>query len=97
MGRIEHVGDTGLRISLEFPNAAMRDGFEASLGSWIADYQRTETVYRLAKALAQSAEKDQSGEEDTGGHLFWRVTRVTDTTTGNVVAWREYTDLISFL
>ncbi len=90
MGRIEHVGDTGLRISLEFPSEGVRDGFEASLGSWLADYQRTETVYRLAKALAQSA------EEDTSGHLFWRYTKVT-TATGQEVAWREYTDLISFL
>lgn len=91
MGSIEHVGDAGLKISLELPNERIRDGLASSLDSWLGDYQRSETVYRLAKALAQG-----TGEEDTSGHLYTRWTVVTSAS-GETTAWKEYRDFISFL
>lgn len=90
MGSIEHVGDTGLKISLELPNESIRDGLVSSLASWLSDYQRSETVYRLAKALAQ-----HEGEGDTSGHLWSRIYVVTQD--GKTTWWKEYRDFISFL
>jgi len=66
-GELKRVGETGIEVTLEFPDAEARQDFEVAFRGWAKQYQQSATAHRFVEALVRD---EISGGEDTGGHLF---------------------------
>ena len=67
---IQRTGDTGVQVSLDFPDSKSREDFEVAFRGWLKEYQQRATIQRSLQAAATSAAEE---EDDTMGHLV-RIT-----------------------
>jgi hypothetical protein len=84
-GGIQKVGKAGLEMTLDFPDAKMREDFEVAFRGWLKQYQQTAATHLLVGALASKdivgegkGNASGEGEEDTSAYLF----RYTNMKTG---------------
>ncbi|MCC6222295.1 MAG: hypothetical protein IT201_02250 [Thermoleophilia bacterium] len=72
MGAIEHVGEAGLKIRLDLPDASLIDNFESEFRVLLSRFEQEELTHRLAMAaLARREDGD-----DTAGYWFsWAITK----------------------
>ena len=65
---IQRTGDTGVQVTLNFPDGKSRDDFEGSFRGWLKEYQQRATAQRRAAYGAASGAGAE--EEDVSGYLY---------------------------
>ena len=71
MSEINRTGESGLSITINFPEPEIRDEFEAAFQSWYKQFKRQVMMEHLVKGLAEVAAKGQlaaAGGDDVGGY-----------------------------
>jgi hypothetical protein len=66
---IQHNGETGLQVSLEFPDTKSRGDFEVAFRGWAKQYQQAASTQQIVSALAAKEAAEVRGE-DTSGYLM---------------------------
>lgn len=89
----ERVGENKLRVSLDFPDAETRDGFERSFLAWLDRYEQAEVAHRRLAALAQQA----CGDEDTAGYWGKVCVAFRSADGDDIESYCYYRDLVSWL
>ena len=84
---IQRTGDTGVQVSLDFPDGKSREDFEVAFRGWLKEYQQRATIQRSLQAAATSAAEEG---DDTAGHLLRmtlrdRAGKVTDSYYVNLI------------
>ncbi len=98
MGTIENVGETGLTIRLDFPDASLIDDFESEFRAMLRRFEQDEQAHRLA--LAVLAERDKDADDTSGYWLSWSISKKPAVQAGDTIepyVTGGYSDLISFL
>lgn len=98
MGAIEHVGETGLKIRLDFPDASLIDEFESEFRAMLRRFEQDEEAHRLA--LTVLAEREEGGDDTSGHWLSWSISKTPKVQAGNTVeplVASGYSDLVSWL
>jgi hypothetical protein len=65
---IQQIGETGLRVTLEFPDAKTREDFNIAFRGWVTQYQQAASTQQLVGALAAKEAAADRGD-DTSGYL----------------------------
>lgn len=94
MGAIEHVGETGLRIKLDFPDASLIDDFESEFRVMLRRFERDEQAHRLA--LAVLADREEGGGDTSGYFFSWAITKKSEGSDIPTTVAAGYNDLISW-
>lgn len=97
MGSIEHVGDTGLKIRLDFPDASLIDDFESELRAMLRRFEQDEQAHRLA--LAVLAERDKDADDTSGYWLSWSISKTPKVQAGSTIeplVAVGYSDLVAW-
>ena len=95
MGAIEHVGETGLKIRLDFPDASLIDDFESEFRAMLRRFEQDEQAHRLA--LAVLAERDDGADDTSGYWLSWSISKKKEGSEIPTYVAGGYSDLISLL
>ncbi len=94
MGAIEHVGETGLKIRLDFPDASLIDAFETEFEVWLRRFEQDEKAHRVALALMAGQEE---GGDDTSGYFFtWTLQKKSSKSDIDTIVTAGYSDLITW-
>ncbi len=95
MGTIENVGETGLKIRLDFPDESLIDDFESEFRAMLRRFEQDEQAHRLALAVLAEREKDA---DDTSGYFFtWSIQKKKEGSAIDTIVAAGYNDLISWL
>lgn len=94
-GSIEKVGETGLELTIEFPDEQLRDDFDIAFRAWLKEYQRITTPQHVLNSLVERG--PQADDDDTAGYIGearWHQITLKD---GKVFSWVDYTDWLPFI
>lgn len=95
-GGIEKVGDTGLELTLGFPDAKARDDFELAFRAWLQQRKREIVTEAVVGSAVQRAAEGRG--EDVSGHLFGpSVVTKTSPDGKTQVSVVQYWDFLSFI
>ena len=68
---MQRTGDTGLEVSIDFPDAKTREDFETSFRGWLKEYQQRTNIQRSLRAAGGTP----AGDEEVSGYLYTNTER----------------------
>lgn len=90
-GGIQKVGDTGLEVTLGFPDAKARDDFELAFRAWLQQRKREIVTEEVVGGLAQQAAEDAG--QDVSAYLF-TISKQRKLPDGATLTTVEYWDFL---